>query len=100
MREKMVKFVWEYDLNGTYRNTGRPDFTDTNRKPYRNPYGNALFDNWYDKDNSIEIDEYTLRRTPDHLAETNGFGEEPLRITLKRESTRPNRNLSISLDIG
>ena len=74
MREKCVKFVWEYDLNGTYRNTGRPDFTDTIRKPYRNPYGNALFDNWYDKDNSIEIDEYTLRRTPDHLAETNGFG--------------------------
>ena len=73
-RKNGVKFVWEYDLNGTYRNTGRPDFTDTNRKPYRNPYGNALFDNWYDKDNSIEIDEYTLRRTPDHLAETNGFG--------------------------
>ena len=31
-RKNGVKFVWEYDLNGTYRNTGRPDFTDTNRE--------------------------------------------------------------------
>ena len=33
-----------------------------------------IFHNYSPDEIDDKIDEYTLRRTPDHLAETNGFG--------------------------
>ena len=68
-RKNGVKFVYRYDLNGQWRNTGLPDFSSQRTYEERRFKGYDIVDR---PDVAYEVDEYTLRRTPDHLGDLQG----------------------------
>ena len=55
--------------NGQWRNTGLPDFSSQRTYEERRFKGYDIVDR---PDVAYEVDEYTLRRTPDHLGDLQG----------------------------